>query len=297
MPKITSKDVALMAVFAALSVIVIKVFPGIPIYGVPNAQIKLDVALAPIYGIIIGPYLGFLSGFFGGLVLANRVDTVLTSLCTGISAFVAGMLTRKRGGSTNTVPGWVPAGIAIGLLLLGWYSTPVGREIPYYPILHIAGFLIVIVGRGRIAKLFEEGLEEAKQIRWNPSAPILLLGIIVVISAYIFPKPYLSQFQFLSYLSIPLYFVGGIIILYGLLGPQIKGKLVYTMILATYCGIIADHMLGNLIYLNLYAIPPQAFMEYLPASVVERFTFTAIATLIGIGLILTLRRAGMLGRR
>jgi uncharacterized membrane protein len=137
--RLPSIEVAFVAIFAALSVVVSKVIPGIPIVGVSDASISLDAALAPIYGIILGPYLGALAALFGGLIAAGSVFDVLTSFSTAISAFVAGFLIRKKISSTNNLGGWTVAALTLSLLILGWYATGIGRQAPFYPILHFFG--------------------------------------------------------------------------------------------------------------------------------------------------------------
>jgi len=67
--KLSTRDIASVAVFAALSVVIIKVIPGFPIVGLSDSQIKFDAAIAPIYGLIMGPYLGFLAAFIGASFL------------------------------------------------------------------------------------------------------------------------------------------------------------------------------------------------------------------------------------
>ena len=142
---------------------------------------------------------------------------------------------------------------------------------------------------------------------WSFKPNYILLGIVVIVLAYILPKPYLSEIEIFSYLSLPLYFLGAIIILHGIFGGE-EGKLnfVVAVSLASYCGIIADHMIGNLSYISLIGIvfPPEwlpstpaLFMSILPVSVVERLVFTAIATVFGVGLVLALRRAGLFPRK
>jgi hypothetical protein len=95
--------------------------------------------------------------------------------------------------------------------------------------------------------------------------------------------------------------------LHGIFGGE-EGKLNFAVAvaLASYCGIIADHMVGNLAYISLIGVvfPPEwlpdtpaLFMSLLPVSVVERLVFTAIATVFGVGLILALRRAGLFPRK
>ena len=304
--KLSARDVAFVAVFAALSVVIIKVIQGFPIVGLSDSQIKFDAALAPIYGLIMGPYLGFLAALIGGIVLANSWFSVLTSFSPAISALVAGLLTQRNYSSrSRSFPGWTIAAIVVGLLILGWYATWVGQQALLYPILHISALLAILVVRGRIAIAFKS--DEGTPKGWNLKPNYILLGIVVIVLAYILPKPYLSEIEVLPYLSLPLYFLGGVLILHGIFGGE-EGKLnfVTAVCLASYCGIIADHMVGNLSYISLIGIvfpaewlpgTPALFMSVLPVSVVERLVFTAIATVFGVGLILALRRSGLFLRK
>jgi hypothetical protein len=234
--RLSTRDITLTAVFAVFSVVVCKVVPGIPIIG-GSGSIKFDAALAPIYGLIIGPYLGALAALIGGVVSAGGYLSILTSFCTGISAFVAGMLTQRdfrlRG---FKVGGWSVASLVFLSLISGWYVTWVGREAPFYPILHIIGLIVAVLFRGWIAEAFNENG------RWR-------IGVAIC--------------------------------------------------LAAYCGIMADHMLGNLIYIAHYPMVnwPPIFMSVLPISTVERSLLTAIATMIGVSAILALRKANLLPRR
>jgi hypothetical protein len=303
--KLSARDVAFVGVFAALSVVVIRVIPGFPIIGLSESQIKFDASIAPIYGMILGPYLGSLAAFIGGIVLANSWFSVFTSFAPAASALVAGLLTQKKFSSNFKFPGWAAAAIIVVLLILGWYSTWVGQQALLYPVLHIAALIAILVFKGRIATAFENSKETQKV--WNFKPNYILLGIGVIVLAYILPKPYLSDLEVLSYLSLPLYFVGAILILHGIFsGEEGKMNFVVSVALASYCGIIADHMVGNLSYISLIGIAfpqewlpetPALFMSILPISVVERVVFTAIATVFGVGLILALRRAGLFPRQ
>ena len=298
--KLSSRDVTLMAIFAALSAIVVEVVPGIPIIGLSNASIKFDAALAPIYGMIIGPYLGFLAGLIGGLIVADHPFSVLTSFATAISAFVAGFLVQSvHASEEKRIHGWMIASAVVGLLIIGWYATLVGRLFPFYPILHLAGLFIILVGRGKIAKAFEKEGESGGS--WQPKPYVLLFGILVFVLGYIFSKLNLIQIEILSYFSLPLYIVGGVAIIYGLLGSRVREKFVIAIVLASYCGIIADHMIGNLMFIQFaepfWGMSTEvvliAFREAAPISVVERLLFTTIATIVGVGLISSIRRAGL----
>jgi len=312
--KLSASDVAFVAIFASLSVIIVKVIPGVPIVGVPEASIKLDVALAPIYGLVVGPYLGFLAAFVGGLIAAGSWFSVLTSFCTAVSALVAGLLTQRNYRShSHSVRGWMAAGAILCLLILGWYMTWVGQRAPLYPVLHFSALLAILVTRGWTATSFEER-DEGKEKKWRLKTGYVLCGILIIVSAYVVTKPYLESIWFLPYLSLPLYFVGGILILYGLFSEG-RAKFAAAVCLASYCGIIADHMLGNLIFINIIGllIPvnvieeyflkplnlpdiPSLFMYMVPVSTIERIIFTAIAALIGVGLVLTLHKSGLLPR-
>ncbi len=309
--KLSSRDVALTAIFAALSAIVVKVVPGIPIIGLSGASIKFDAALAPIYGMIIGPYLGFMAGLVGGLVVAGSLFSVLTSFATAISAFVAGSVVKNVFHFGNKeIKGWKIATVVVGLLILGWYSTWVGQTAPFYPILHLAGFFILLLGRGRIAKAFEKGEETGRN--WQPDPYFFLLGIFIFLLGFIFSSmSFRLVFSFTAYnisalFTLSFYLIGGATIVYGLLGSWVRENLVMAVALGSYCGIIADHMVGNLVFIQLInagilIVPPEIlpslFMGVLPISAVERLLFTAIATIIGVGLISSIRRAGLFLKR
>jgi MFS family permease len=312
--KLSSRDVAFMAIFAAFSAIVIKVLPGIPIVGASGANIKFDAVLAPIYGMVIGPYLGFAAALFGGLITAGSPFDILTSFSPAVSALVAGLLTQKNvGNNEGKVKGWMMASAVLGLLIIGWYLTGVGQQAPLYPILHVAGLALILATRDWIANAFKDGEVEAE--KWHVKPAYLLSGIVIMVVAYMFTRPYSSDVWVLPYLSLPTFLIGGITIVYSLFGIG-RGSFALAVSTASYCGIIADHMLGNLVFIasinvffSLSAIEeyflqplglpniPALFMYMIPVSVLERVLFTIVATIIGIGLILALRRANLLTRK
>jgi len=238
--KISTRKVALLAVFIALSAVIAEFVPGIPIIGVSGASIKFDAAIAPIWGLILGPYLGALAGFVGGVIVASSPFSVLTSLSTGASAFVAGAFTQEYFHfGKRKVRGWIVAALVLGFLIAGWYGTWIGQRAPFYPSLHFLGLLLILGGRGSVA-------------RWSRE--------------------------------------------------NSKGKLLLAVPLASYAGIISDHMVGNLAFITsvglFIQIPPELdlpalFMAVIPISAVERAVLTAIATLIGVSLILALQKAGL----
>jgi len=155
--KISTRKLALLATFIALSAVIAEYVPGIPIIGVSGASIKLDAALAPIWGLILGPYLGGAAGFIGGVIVASSPFSILTSLSTGISAFITGLLTQKEMKIWNKkINGWIIAAFFLSFLIIGWYLTWVGQKAVLYPFLHIIGLLIIIIGRSKLSDLLED---------------------------------------------------------------------------------------------------------------------------------------------
>jgi len=312
--KLTTRNVTFLAIFSALSVIIIKFIPGIPIVGVPDSSIKFDAAIAPIYGMVIGPYLGFLAALIGGLLTSGSPFTFLTSFSPAVSAMIAGFLTSDRVSERVKIPGWIAAATILAALIVGWYLTWVGMQAPLYPILHLAGLFAILITRKWTAKSFTEiGL---KKEGWQFKPNHILLGIILIACAYLFSKPYISEeIWILPYLSLPLYIIAAVFILYGIFGGG-KYSFISSTFLASYCGIIADHMLGNLIFIgvinifislediqNYFLDPlglpdvPSLFMYMIPVSAAERLLMTIIATIFGVGLLMALYRAGLLSRK
>ena len=312
--KLTTRSVAFLAIFSALSVIIIKFVPGIPIIGVPGSEIKFDAAIAPVYGMVIGPYLGFLAALMGGLLTSGSPFTFLTSFAPAVSAMIAGFLTSEKVMERAKIPGWIAAVAILGALIAGWYLTWVGLQAPLYPILHIAGFFAILITRKWTAKSFNEiGL---KKEGWQFKPSHIFLGIILIVFAYLFSKPYISEeIWMLPYFSIPLYIIGAILVLYGIFGGG-KFSFISSTFLVGYCGIIADHMLGNLIFIGVIDVfipfeviqeyfldplglpdVPSLFMYMVPVSAAERLLMTVTATIIGVGLLMALHKAGLLSRK
>lgn len=312
--KLSTINIAFLAIFIALSVVIIKFVPGIPIVGVPDSEIKFDAAIAPVYGMVIGPYLGFLAALIGGLLTSGSPFTFLTSFAPAISAMIAGFLASDRVSERIRVPAWTAAAVILGALIAGWYLTWVGMKAPLYPILHLAGFFAILITRRWVADSFKEIGVEREGWQFKPN--LILLGIVVIVLAYLFSKPYVSeQIWMAPYFSLPLYIIAAIFILYGIFGGG-KFSFISSVFLASYCGIIADHMIGNLVFIGVIDIfipfnviqesflkplglpdVPSLFMYMVPVSAVERVLMTVIATIFGVGLLTALYRAGLLPRK
>jgi len=134
--KLSTVDVALMAVFAALQAI-LAIFPFTLTIGV-SGQITLGVIGGPIIGILLGPIIGGLAvliGSFVGVFLnpAGAIFGVLTVIPPFFGAVGAGCVKIKRG---------YVAGIVILASLLIFYAHPFGRTAFLYPWLHIIAMII-----------------------------------------------------------------------------------------------------------------------------------------------------------
>jgi len=311
---LSSREIAETATFAAISAIVIKIVPGIPIVGVSGAALNFNAALAPVYGLIIGPYLGFLAALFGGVVTAGSPFDLLTSFAPAVSALIAGLLTQKGiRNDESRIKGWMFASAILSLLILGWYLTDIGQKAPFYPVLHFAGLALMILTRNKIVPVFKEGRSAGSS--WTVKPHFYLAGITTLVLAFIFIMPYLSSIGIFSVLAFPLFLAGGIMIVYGLFGIG-KSAFALAVSIASYCGVITDHMLGNLVFIssiNVFiplttvndsflkplGLPdvPSLFMYMIPVSAVERLMFTLVATILGVGLVLAIRRANLLTRR
>ncbi|MFW6117513.1 MAG: ECF transporter S component [Thermoproteota archaeon] len=308
---LSTRKITLMAIFAALSVVIIRFIPGIPIVGVPGSEIKFDAAIAPVYGLVIGPYLGFLAAFIGGLLTSGSPFTFLTSFAPAFSAMVAGFLTADKISEKIDIPGWIPAAGILGLFTAGWYLTWVGIQAPFYPVLHLAGVFAILITRKWTAKAFSN-IGTPKE-GWDVRPSHVLVGIVFAVCAYMFSKSYVSErIWFSPYLSIPFYLISAVLILYGVFGGG-KYSFLSTVFLACYCGIVTDHMIGNLIFIGVIdlfipleavqatfppGVPdiPSLFMYVLPVSVAERVLMTIVASILGVGLLMALHRAGLLTR-
>lgn len=68
MVKLTSRQIALIAIFAALYYVLSLISPYIPAIGFADIKINLEALIASVFGIVLGPYLGGLTAFTGAFV-------------------------------------------------------------------------------------------------------------------------------------------------------------------------------------------------------------------------------------
>ena len=121
MNKITTKQVALAAIFAALYVAINVAIPFKIPMGVPGLEISLSALIATLVGIILGPYLGTASTLLGVVVSfalgGSNIFDLPFLLSPPLNAFVSGSLFYKK---------WKQAVIPfIGLMIAFVFTPPV----------------------------------------------------------------------------------------------------------------------------------------------------------------------------
>ncbi len=145
-----SLDVALLASFSSLYMVVLKMLPGIPAIGFPGVKIEIAVALSPIYGLILGHVLGPASLLIGTLMAMTLLPGKYT-LFNYVTIFAAplGALTSSLTfdqGRMLGLPKWVYAVGIYGAMLAIWYATDVGRLTAIFTMYYVAAVVLVIAG-------------------------------------------------------------------------------------------------------------------------------------------------------
>ncbi len=98
--RVTSKHVALMAIFAALYFVLSLITPYVPAIGVPAIRISLEALIATVFGLVLGPYLGAAAAFLGAIVSFVYTGMLPTNipflLSPPLNALVSGLIFYKR---------------------------------------------------------------------------------------------------------------------------------------------------------------------------------------------------------
>jgi len=120
--KLTTKSIALVAVFAALYYVASLVSPFVPAVGVPEITIKIEALLASIFGMLMGPYLGSLTAFLGAFITWILPPSGGTSyglpflLSPPLNALVVGFIFYKK---------WKYAFVVLAsLIAVFWFLPP-----------------------------------------------------------------------------------------------------------------------------------------------------------------------------
>lgn len=137
--------------------VVLSYLPGIPVVGVEGAKIGIVSSVVPIFGLLLGPWLGFASAFMGSTVSrvlsGANAFTWLTLPAMPLSAFLAGCLSRRNVG---VLKGWMVSALTLGGLILAWYATWMGKAALLYPLLHWAGMAIILIFREALSFFYNQ---------------------------------------------------------------------------------------------------------------------------------------------
>lgn len=224
--KLSTVDVALVAVFAALQAL-LSIFPFTITVGV-SGQITLGVVGGPLIGILLGPVVGGLAVLIGSLVgvfinPAGAIFGVLTVIPPFFGAFGAGCVKIKRG---------YVAGAVILASLLVFYANPVGREAFLYTWLHI-------------------------------------IAMIVAFS----PLAYIAGSAFSS---------------------SQKVKPVLGIVIASFVGVLTDHITGSALGVWYFSLPPQVWIAVMFVYPVERIVALILVSIIAVPVYYSLKKTRLI---
>jgi hypothetical protein len=118
---LTTRNVALVAVFAALYYVLSLLTFNISAPGVAQVQISLLALVASVFGLVLGPYLGTAAAFLGAFVAWTLPPAGMVPygfpflLSPPINAFVTGSIYYKK---------WKIGFIAFAALIVAFFFTP-----------------------------------------------------------------------------------------------------------------------------------------------------------------------------
>lgn len=267
MKKLSTKQIALTSVFAALIAAVSRL-PGIPIVvGVQAGRIEFTVPLYPIAGILLGPWVGALAALIGNVVAfllpSWSVFGLLTIPAGALSAMVAGFLTRR-----SERYGWKAAALVLGVLIAMWYvpvpnpqQAYMGLEAPYYPIpLHLPALALILIFRQKIIDFVKSSVRR-----------IMIFGVGLVTYIGIMTDHMWGNLMFAN-LFFPYYY-------------DLKGFRDMIRTIAGWKELIGMGAPSQGTILNDYSGIGDYFMVMLPVGAVERLIFTAVAIFIGVAVL------------
>ena len=184
----TNKKVhpAMIAVWAAL-MSVAGLLPTFPVFGT-GGNFSVSYALAPIAGIMFGPFAGALSvaiGEFIGSIIAPHAAPLglFTFLINTTNAFAVGYLCRKN---------WYVCLAIIAALTGVWFLIPAGRAASVYSLVYVAGMVAAPIGGIFGTKLFSNHNALVKTIGVFLMAwPCYIAGSVIgnIITLFLFELP------------------------------------------------------------------------------------------------------------
>jgi len=260
--RISAREIALIAVFAALIAIITRL-PGIPIaLGIRAGTIEFSVPLYPLAGILLGPWIGALAVLIGNFIAwIIPTSTVMGFLLIPAGAFAAlcaGFLVRK----TKWV-NWKTAAVLLTVLIALWYVTPLGFEAPFYPFfLHVPALLLILIFRGKIFEFVNSTSKRA-----------VTLGIGIGSFVGVMADHMWGNIMFITGVNF-------------VVDMKVFRDALKNIGMAISLGFSASHPIPDWVY-QMITNPTLGdyFMLSVPIATIERLTFTIIATIVGVGVI------------
>jgi hypothetical protein len=129
MDRFTSRQIALIAVFAALYYVLSLITPYIPAIGIADIKISLEALIATVFGILMGPYLGCITAFTGATVAWVLPPSGMSPLgvafifAPALNALVTGFVYYKK---------WKYAVITLAVLILAFLLLPPSQPLTEY---------------------------------------------------------------------------------------------------------------------------------------------------------------------
>jgi len=133
--KLSSRNIALVAIFASLYYVLSLISPYVPAVGLPDLKIKLEALMASVFGFVLGPYLGTLAAFLGASVtwvLPPESMNPLSApflLSPPLNALVVGLVFYRK---------WKWAFAVFGLLIAAFLFLPPSQPLADYYYVSIA---------------------------------------------------------------------------------------------------------------------------------------------------------------
>jgi hypothetical protein len=267
-----------MALFAALYYVLSIFTPYVPAIGFSNITISLEALMATIFGLVLGPYLGALTSFFGAAIawiLPPGSPTLYGApflLSPPINALVAGLIYYRK---------WKAAFAIFGVLIAAFLFLPPSQPIPenlYVGIAVIwdkliALFLIiptVLIARKSLSK------KQAMGLSGITFAVMTILGFYIASQLIVFNIVIIIIF---AVLASGIIFMTTLFIVYGAVFSKKATTIGLLYFLLAFIGNQADNMWGSLIfavpivYEGIFSLPLD-FVRFL--FVLSPFAYPAI---------------------
>jgi uncharacterized membrane protein len=253
-----TKAIAAIAIFSALYA-ALRIIPTVPMIGT-GATFHLSDILAPLFGILLGPYVGGVSiiiGTFAAIGLGTPAPFLgLDFLPAFVVAVSLGFLVRRK---------WLPVVILNALLLVGYalnpftvnfISTPWGA-VPYLW-MHIVAFIVLLSPLGHKAGEWIKADPSSKKENLTSKFVAtlagglvgLIVGAILLIFALLSPEPFtLLSLKTLSGAIGVLSIISGA----GLLIFKARiAKITIGFAILAFVGTMMQHLTGGLVYETVF---------------------------------------------